>query len=247
MPLTGIWIDEVQRYLEHEKHGATIVNLLTDLVKVGPSVGIMAVLATQKPDGQVIPDKLRGQIGSRFAMKVMTWQASETILGAGSYTAGMDASTLLRSHKGVGILLGADDGELAERGGQTVRSHLLDGPGVEAICRRGRALRDAEGLLTGMAAGDLPAESRPSRVLDDLARVFEDDPKIHSEVAVMRLAELDPGIYDGWTTNQLAAVLMPFGVKPGQTWAAGLDGKKTNRQGYARDDVVEALARRLDQ
>jgi hypothetical protein len=38
----------------------------------------------------------------------MTWQASETILGAGTHKAGMDASKLLTSHKGVGLLLGAD-------------------------------------------------------------------------------------------------------------------------------------------
>jgi S-DNA-T family DNA segregation ATPase FtsK/SpoIIIE len=139
MPLTVVAIDEVQRYLEHPTHGEEILALLTDLAKVAPSAGFMLVLATQKPDSKVIPDSLRGQLSTRFAMKVMTYQASDTILGAGSYSAAMDASTLLRSHKGVGILLGADDGELAERGGQIVRTHLLGGPGVEQICARGRA------------------------------------------------------------------------------------------------------------
>ena len=61
-----------------------------------------------------MPDKLRGQIGTRFAMRVMNWQASETILGAGIYSTGLDASTFLQSHKGVGILLGGDGGELAD-------------------------------------------------------------------------------------------------------------------------------------
>lgn len=137
MPLTMVCIDEIQRYLEHPEHGKTILERLIDLAKVGPAVGIMLVLATQKPSSDVLPDDLRGQLGTRFALKVMTWQASETILGAGSYKAGLDASRFLRAHKGVGILLGADDGELAEQGGQAVRSHLLDLAALDTLCRRG--------------------------------------------------------------------------------------------------------------
>ena len=47
MPLTVVAIDEIQRYLEHPKHGEKILDLLTDLVKVGPAAGIILVLATQ--------------------------------------------------------------------------------------------------------------------------------------------------------------------------------------------------------
>jgi DNA segregation ATPase FtsK/SpoIIIE, S-DNA-T family len=161
MPLVLVAIDEVQRYLEHPEHGKTILALLTDLAKVGPAVGIMLLLATQKPSSDVLPDDLRGQIGTRFTLKVMTWQASETILGAGSYRAGLDASRFLRAHKGVGILLGADDSELAEHGGQAVRTHLLDLAGLETICTRGRVLREQTGTLTGMAAGNWPYPTGP--------------------------------------------------------------------------------------
>src|SRR5262249_43668434 len=97
---------------EHPDHGRTILALLTDLAKVGPAVGIMLLLATQKPSSDVLPDDLRGQLGTRFALKVMTWQASDTILGAGTAKTGLDASRFLRTHKGVGILLGADDTDL---------------------------------------------------------------------------------------------------------------------------------------
>ena len=47
MPLTVVAIDEIQRYLEHPKHGEKILDLLTDLVKVGPAAGIILVPATQ--------------------------------------------------------------------------------------------------------------------------------------------------------------------------------------------------------
>jgi S-DNA-T family DNA segregation ATPase FtsK/SpoIIIE len=248
MPLTVLGMDEVQRYLEHPEHGEEILALLTDLAKVGPAAGIMLVLATQKPDSKVIPDSLRGQLGTRFAMRVMTWQASETILGAGTYPAGMDASKFLSRHKGVGILLGADDGDLAERGGQTVRTHLLGGEDLDAVCARGRAQREAEHTLTGMAAGQVPVvQSRPARVLDDLAAAFAPgEDKAWSEVLVGRLAEQSPGAYDGWTPAQLATALKPYGVAPSQVWATGDDGKGANKRGYVRDAVTKALAARLD-
>lgn len=247
MPLTLICIDEIQRYLEHPEHGKTILDLLIDLSKVGPAAGIMLDLATQKPDSKVIPDALRGQIGTRFAMKVMTYQASETVLGAGTYSAGMDASKLLRKHKGVGILLGADDSDLAEQGGQIVRTHLLDGPALEQICDRGRGLREAEGLLAGMAAGEVVALTQPTRVLHDVAAVFSPgEDRLWSRELVARLAEHEPATYDGWTENQLAAALKPYDVDPGQVWGKTSDGKRTNRRGYLRDDITNALAAQLD-
>lgn len=247
MPLTVVAIDEVQRYLEHPEHGATILELLVDLVKVGPAAGIMLILATQKPDAKVVPDSLRGQVGCRFAMRVMTYQASETILGAGTYAAGMDASKFLQRHKGVGILLGADDSELSERGGQDVRSHLLSGDDLDAVCARGRALREGDGLLTGMAAGETPVRPRTLPVLDDVARTFQPgEDRAWSETIVARLAELDPGSYDGWTTAQLATALKPNHVTPTQVWGTGEDGKGANRRGYMREAIVQALAARLD-
>lgn len=166
MPLTVIGIDEVQNFLgmdvpldpdnpKGKKVGGRICELLTYIAKTGPAAGYSLILATQKPDAQVIPDGLRGQLGTRFALKVMTYQASETILGAGTYKAGMDASKLLTSHKGVGLLLGADgETELSAGDAVTVRTHLLHIAAIRAACERGRALREQAGTLSGDAAGE---------------------------------------------------------------------------------------------
>ncbi|MEO6088414.1 MAG: cell division protein FtsK [Umezawaea sp.] len=176
MPLTVIGIDEIQNYLEIDtpldaenpkgkKIGQRICDLLTFIAKTGPAAGYSLVLATQKPDAKVIPDRLRGVLGTRFALKVMTYQASETILGAGTYRAGMDASKLLQSHKGVGLLLGAD-GESALSSGEaiTVRTHLLHIAQIRAACERGRAARETAGTLTGDAAGDTALGELPPAV-----------------------------------------------------------------------------------
>ena len=190
MPLTLVVVDEIQNYLGDDTRlfpddpkakktiGQRILELLTFIAKTGPAAGFMLVLATQKPDGKVIPDALRGQLGTRFALKVMTWQASETILGAGTYAAGMDASKLLKSHKGVGLLLGSDgETELDAGDAVTVKTDLLEIKAIRAACQRGRALREAAGTLTGDAAGDralgeLPAEVA-ERIEQEAARTAE--------------------------------------------------------------------------
>jgi S-DNA-T family DNA segregation ATPase FtsK/SpoIIIE len=247
MPLRLVCVDEVQRYLEHPDHGKAILELLTDLVKVGPAVGLMLVLATQKPDSKVMPDSLRGQLGIRFAMKVMNWQSSDTILGAGAYP-DLDASKLLRAHKGVGILLGSDDGALAEAGGQIIRTDLMDLPTLQKICERGRELRIKAGTLSGVAdGGEYITEHSAPRLLDDVLAVFTgDEVRLWSETVVARLAEVNPDAYDGWSPTDLATCLKPYGVSTGQVWGQTPEGQGANRRGITREAVLEALSQALD-
>jgi len=246
MPLELVAIDEVHRYLEHDQHGKLIADLLTDLVKVGPAAGIMLVLATQKPDSKAIPSKLRDAIGSRFGLKTMTWQASEAILGTGTSKAGIDASRLQRSHKGVGYLLGADDGELAEKGAQVVRTHMADGPVITKICVRGRELRVLAGTLQGVAAGEEPMAERPvASLLDDVLAVFEQgETRLWSETICARLAELRPEDYDGWDQTLFATAVKPYGIETAQMNMQHPDGGRRNRQGITRSQVTDALAER---
>ncbi|TDD03310.1 cell division protein FtsK [Saccharopolyspora terrae] len=177
MPITAVIIDEVQVYLENPTKeeiggkkttlGAYIADLLTYLARKGPAVGIVVILATQRPDSNTIPSRLRAVLGSRFALRVMDWRDSNIVVGEQMNTRGFDASTLLPSHKGVGIL--RPDGE-ADSGGDTVavtvRTFYMDNAEWRSICERGRALREAAGTLSGHAAGD----DRP-RAIDPAAVV----------------------------------------------------------------------------
>jgi S-DNA-T family DNA segregation ATPase FtsK/SpoIIIE len=170
MPITGIFIDEVQVPLEErtsiEVQGAKIPagqyigELLTWLAKKGPAAGIVLVLATQRPDTKTIPSALRAVLGSRFALRVMDWRDSNIILGEQMNTRGWDSSRLLPSHKGVGIL--RPDGETAAGAdvlAMMVRTYYMPNDDWAALCARGRALRAAAGTLTGHAIGHaaLPA------------------------------------------------------------------------------------------
>jgi S-DNA-T family DNA segregation ATPase FtsK/SpoIIIE len=165
MPITAVVIDEVQVFLENPTReqvggkkttlGAYIADLLTYLVRKGPAAGVVVILATQRPDSNTIPSRLRAVLGSRFALRVMDWRDSNIVLGEQMNTRGYDASTLLPSHKGVGIL--RPDGETdagADLVALTVRTYYMPNAEWRVICARGRALREAAGTLAGHAVGD---------------------------------------------------------------------------------------------
>ncbi|MGH3827810.1 MAG: cell division protein FtsK, partial [Pseudonocardiaceae bacterium] len=105
MPITAVIIDEVHVFLENptrEEVGGTkttlgdyIADLLTYLVRKGPAAGIVVILATQRPDSNTSPSRLRAVLGSRFALRVMDWRDSNIVLGEQMNTRGYDASTLL--------------------------------------------------------------------------------------------------------------------------------------------------------
>jgi DNA segregation ATPase FtsK/SpoIIIE, S-DNA-T family len=164
MPVTAVFLDEVQVPLEDRTPvevegkklaaGECVGELLTWLAKKGPAAGIVLVLATQRPDSKTIPSGLRAVLGSRFALRVMDWRDSNIVLGEQMNTRGYDSSRLLASHKGVGIL--RPDGETqagADVLALTVRTYYMPNEDWHEICRRGRALREATGTLTGHAAG----------------------------------------------------------------------------------------------
>jgi S-DNA-T family DNA segregation ATPase FtsK/SpoIIIE len=164
MPVTAIFIDEVQVPLEDRTPvkvedkkltaGEYLGELLTWLAKKGPAAGIVLALATQRPDSKTIPSGLRAVLGSRFALRVMDWRDSNIVLGDQMNTRGYDSSRLLASHKGVGILRPDGDAQAgADVLALTVRTYYMPNEDWQVICRRGRALREAEGTLTGHAAG----------------------------------------------------------------------------------------------
>jgi S-DNA-T family DNA segregation ATPase FtsK/SpoIIIE len=177
MPVTAIFIDEVQVSLEDRTPvtvegkklaaGEYVGELLTWLAKKGPAAGIVLVLATQRPDSKTIPSGLRAVLGSRFALRVMDWRDSNIVLGEQMNTRGYDSSRLLASHKGVGILRPDGDTQAGtDVLALTVRTYYMPNEDWQVICRRGRALREMTGTLTGHAAGQ---KSAP--VLDHAAAV----------------------------------------------------------------------------
>ncbi|MCC8243859.1 FtsK/SpoIIIE domain-containing protein [Saccharothrix luteola] len=268
MPVTAIFIDEVQIPLEdrtplevQEKKltaGEYVGELLTWLARKGPAAGIVLVLATQRPDSKTIPSNLRAVLGSRFALRVMDWRDSNIVLGEQMNTRGYDSSRLLATHKGVGIL--RPDGETAAGAdvlATTVRTYYMPNEDWRTICARGRALREAEGTLSGHAAGQ---DNRPmldhaavAKAVGTAAERTEPSevPEPLASVADYLGDDLQPGGRDFVPTAELVEALdveptafgrqmAEFGCRPTRDRITTDDGVRQVR-GYPVADIRAAL------
>ncbi len=234
-------IDECQNLFTHPDHGAEAADLATAIIKLGRALGVILLLATQRPDAKSLPTGVSANVGIRFCLRVTGQLENDMVLGTSAYRNGVRATTLTPKDKGIGYLSGASDDP------QVVRTYYVDGPAAEAIVTRARALRDAAGTLTGHAIGEQVADdnTRASSVLADVAAVLVGgEDKVWSETLVARLAGLRPDQYKGWEPAQLAGALAPYGVKTVQVWGKDEDtGVGANRRGITRNDLDRAIAK----
>ena len=234
-------LDECQFLFEHPVHGKDAETLVTDLVKRGPAVGIVVLVATQRPDAKSLPTGISANATLRFCLRVMGQTENDMVLGTSMYKAGIRATTFTRSDLGIGYLIG-DGAEPV-----IVKTAYLDAPAAATITARARAARLAAERLTGHAAGidpDTDDTAPVPTVLDDLAEVMATGPeKEWSEVLVEKLAEHRPDVYTGWDAGDLAGAVAPFGIDTAQIGRRE-GGKVVNRRGIARSNVLDALTER---
>lgn len=232
-----VGVDECQVWFEHPEHGPELEEICTDLVKRGPALGITLILATQRPDAKSLPTGISANAILRFCLKVMGQQANDMVLGTSQYKSGVRATMFARSDRGIGYLAGEGDDA------QIVRSVYKDATDAKKIAAGARARREALGNISGYAAGEaVDVEAARLDPLADTIAVFaRGEDKLWSDAIVTRLAELRPGQYRGWTAQNLATALKPYGVKPKQVWSTDPDtGKGANRNGYTRDALTTA-------
>jgi S-DNA-T family DNA segregation ATPase FtsK/SpoIIIE len=235
-----IAIDECQIAFEHPEHGAKITEIVTDLVKRGPAVGIIVLLATQRPDSKSLPTAISSNAVLRFCLRVMSHVENDMVLGTGAYKAGTRATLFNRTDYGVGILAG----EGADP--QIVRVAYVDGAAAAKIASRARAARVAGGRLTGLAAGlDPDIDTDNGSILDHLASVWpQGQGRVWFEVLAELLASTYPQ-YEGWTVEQVSAAVKPHGLSTCQI-NRSVHGVATNRRGLARVDLARVLGERED-
>lgn len=236
--------DETQVMFEHPTYGAEFAEIVTDLVKRGPAVGIMVWCATQRPDAKSIPTGISANSVLRLCLKVMGQMENDMVLGTSMYKAGIRATTFGRKDLGIAYLVGEGDDPII------LRSAYVDSPAADAVCARARAARLAEGRLTGMAAGEELPDDDAGSILDHLLAVWpEHDPewpngKIWCEELAARLAETG-SLYEGWTGEQVTTAVKPHGIRTVQVKKV-LDGKPVNRRGLVRRDITNALGHTED-
>jgi len=234
-------LDECQELFSHPEYGKEAGELAEKIIKLGRALGVILVVATQRPDAKSLPTGVSANAGTRFCLRVMGQLENDMILGTSAYKNGIRATMFTKRDKGLGYLVGAADEA------QITRTYYLDGPAVEKIIDRAYAARLAAGTLTGHAAGQAPAAPavRRDTLLDDvLAVIGADEAKVWTDTVVERLAALRPEAYADLTRDQLTAALKPYGIATGQVWGTDPDGKGRNRRGIDRQHITEAVAER---
>ncbi|MFL6144341.1 MAG: FtsK/SpoIIIE domain-containing protein [Labedaea sp.] len=233
-------IDECQELFAHPEFGKEAGELCTAIIKRGRALGVILLLATQRPDKASLPTAISANVGVRYCLRVMGQLENDMILGTSMYQNGIRATTFTPRDKGIGYLVGASDDP------QVLRGAYLDSPAAVAIVARARALREHAGTLSGHAIGALTEHEQAvlrATVLDDVAAVFAaGEDRLWSEVIVAKLSELRPDTYRDWTPHALAAALKPYGVAPKQVPGIDEDGTERNRRGYLRDAITTARA-----
>lgn len=231
-----IAIDECQEVFSHQVHGKEAGELCTAIIKRGRALGVILLLATQRPDRDSLPTSISANVGVRFALRLMDQWTNDAVLGTSSYKAGIRATTLTPRDRGIGYLAGVADDPLV------VRTYYVDRVAADRIAERAYAVRQAAGTLSGYCLGEQNEHLTPAAsLLEDLAVVFAQAQvvKLSTERVLELLSELRPQVYGGWSPEALAAGVRPDQLGPTQVW---IDG--TNMRGYRLEHVSEALERR---
>ncbi len=232
-------VDECHLGFNDDAHGKEIYSHIEDLTRRGPAVGIIVMLATQRPDSNSIPTGISSSLALRFCLRVTDHTTNDIVLGTGAYKAGFRANNFARRDMGIAYMAGEEADAII------VRSSYVDTLAARDVAQRARAAKVAAGRLTGHAAGEdtePDAEEDTTTILDDLlgawpggqARVTYTD---LIDVLVDRyparhgaLADMTPIA----ASRTLGAAVRPYGIDSVQV-AYG-------RKGLALDEIIVAVA-----
>jgi DNA segregation ATPase FtsK/SpoIIIE, S-DNA-T family len=237
-------IDEAQNLFAHPTYGGKAAEDAEFIIRIGRAFGVILVLATQRPDKDSLPSGVKGNVSIRLCHYVPGQVENDMILGTGAYKRGVNAAMLRPEiDAGIGYLVGVGPAPIVACAAR------IDGPTLERIARRARAIREKAGTLSGYALGEAPEPSprvTGSLLADVLTVVPPGEDKVWNQTVVARLGELRPEVYGGWKAEHLTAALKPHGVTVGQVW--GTDPTTSlgaNRQGFTRLQVADAHATRF--
>lgn len=239
LPVIFVTIDELQEYftaMERDDR-EQVINDLCRVARRGPAAGFISNFASQRPDADSVPTKLREIITLRYSTQVVDRASSDMVLGKGKAAQGADASVLSEEHIGTGVLVTGPASFV------TVRADYLDNPGFAELCQKGRALRQAAGNLSGDAAGDITSAADQAGItiapaLSDCLDVMRHTDRMHTVDLLQRLDNLDSDQYGDWDAERLARELEAAGVeRSGKQVKIG----SVNRAGYRRADLEAAV------
>ncbi len=223
-----IVVDEAQNLFGHPEMGDRAADLAEKIVKVGPALGIIAILATQKPNAKSLPTGVRSIIMMRLALRVADQDTNDMILGTGHYKRGNNAMRFSRKDMGCGLLLGEEDEP------QILRTFYIDTPTADRITERALELRREAGTVTGVAAGELEAIAPATGLPEHLAAAWTPgEAAMWLEVLLPRIADAHPELYADWSTVDLGNACRAAGIAR-KDIGRGSGANKRTRRGIDR-------------
>ena len=228
-PIAVAW-DECQIPFEHPEYGKELISIATDLTKRGPALGIMLMLATQRPDANSIPTGISANAVLRMCLKVMGQVENDMVLGTSMYRNGVRATMFAREDKGVFYFAGEGLNPVIMRG------YGFDLPASKVIAARARTMREAAGRLTGYALGE-DGDVEVRSIAEDVLLVFREDPKLYLTTIAARLAEAIPGVYADITPDAVASQLRNLGANSKKVREPG----GVPLAGYERAGIIPLL------
>lgn len=227
-------IDETQSFFgygddsdkEHKAIRAELKTGVTELVKLGPALGVIVLLATQQVNDATIPTSIANNAVIRFCLKMEGYEPNDRVLGAGAYKRGIDAQMFDFDDKGIGYLKA--EGQAAA----IVRSVWgLDAVASEKLGLRARQLRQVGGWLTGEAVGDEQQhEAEQVDFLGDCRQVVT-SPTAHLGDLAASLETLRPALYGHLDNGRLAGMLRAAGVRVDSVWDATKPREEASQKG----------------
>ncbi|MEV3847903.1 FtsK/SpoIIIE domain-containing protein [Streptomyces microflavus] len=239
LPVIFVTIDELQEYFTamEKEDREQVINDLCRIARRGPAAGFVSNFASQRPDAESVPTKLREIITLRYSTQVVDKASSDMVLGKGKAAQGADASVLSEDHVGTGVLVTGPASYV------TVRADYLDGSGFAKLCATGRTLRQAAGQLTGDAVGDVTAAAdaagfKLAPILSDVLEVMRHAPRMFTDDLLAGLVNVDEDTYGDFNAERLAAELEAAGVKR-ISKQVKIGGKSL--AGYQKRDIEAAV------
>jgi S-DNA-T family DNA segregation ATPase FtsK/SpoIIIE len=238
-------IDEAQCLFQDKQYGKEAGELAEQIIKLGRALGIILIIATQRPDRDSLPTGVAANVGTRLCLRVMDQVANDMILGTSSYQRGIRATLFGHRDRGMGYLVGQHDVP------QILRVYNVGADTAESVIDKALALRGGAVTETDISADRAAADNASLQVgrdiLADTLAIIESH---------QQLPEYTPGIwwdplceglralapeYAGLTVADLRQQLRTHGVKTWQLWGLDHEGVKRNRKGPRLVDVQAAL------
>jgi S-DNA-T family DNA segregation ATPase FtsK/SpoIIIE len=237
-------IDECHAIFDHERFGKEAGRLAEQIIKIGRALGVILILATQRPNKDSLPTGVRANVGTRFCLRVMDQIANDMILGDGAYRSGIDATLFTKRDRGMGYLLGEHDEP------RTLRVYNVGAEAAESIIERALTLRGGEPQSGPRAVPEEPQSGRD--ILSDTLAIIESHEQLPEYAAGIWWDPLCEGLralapeYAGLTVTELRGQLKAHGIKTWQLWGLDHEGVKRNRKGPRLVDVQSALNKEIN-